>query len=67
MNTFGFRNVGSKSDHDVARFLRGQKAVNNFQSVGNATMWIAPDGGTVLVAFYKGLDVTYWVRNDLSL
>jgi hypothetical protein len=55
-------------EHEFARFLRREKAIDNWYSVGNAVNWYGPDGVVVAQCQYDNAapSCTYWVREDLT-
>ena len=54
----------SNHDHVFATFLRQHKAVDNFHTTANATMWRDPTGEVVAVAFYDNATCNYsvWIK-----
>ena len=65
---FGFTNIGQRSDHAIAAFLRRNDAIDDFITRANSSQW-SNASGVILVALYTGeggMTVTYWVRDDLA-
>lgn len=67
MSVYGFTKHDFGSDYALASFLRDQTAIDAYELIGNAGAWYAPDGRSVVVAFYDNTACTYvsWVRDDL--
>lgn len=64
---FGFTNIGNRSDHAIAAFLRKYKAIDNWIQRGYSNHWYTSDKTVVLVAFYYADRATvYWVRDELA-
>jgi hypothetical protein len=62
----GFKRIGDRSDHTIARWCRQQKCIDNFQTRENSCTWFGPDGRAVLVIFYDSdLSKRVCVREDL--
>lgn len=63
----GFTKVDMR-EHDLARWLRKHKAIDNYQTgPANGNTWYGPDGKAVAVCLYDNTNSTNstWLRNDL--
>lgn len=61
----GFLKV-DMGEHEFARFLRRNKAVDNWYAQGKSNVWVGPDGQAVAVCIYEGgLEHSYWVKESL--
>ena len=49
----GFKQV-EMTDHEIAKYLRDRRAIDNYRFEPSATKWHDDKGNVVLVIFYTG-------------
>ena len=64
---YGFKQVNA-NEHSFARFLRAQKATDNWQSQDDSNVWFNPAGESVAIILYDKMEFanSFWIRESLT-